>query len=56
MAYSRWILDQAIRCGLSVKLDHVVPLDGNSWYQSVVQQLKRPTISSYITDMVDQNY
>ena len=37
-----------LRCGLTVSSDEVIPMDGNSWYQSVVQQLKRPEIARYI--------
>ena len=48
MAYARWIVANATRCGLTVRSDEVIPMDGNSWYQSVVQQLKRPEIARYI--------
>ena len=41
-------LRNAQNCGLNVKLDDITPGDGNCWYISVVQQLRRPELLNFL--------
>ena len=42
------ILNNALRCGLRVRLDAETPGYGNCWYYAIVQQMRRPEISCLI--------
>ena len=42
------MLENALKAGMSVKLDATTPADGNCFYFAIVQQMKRPELRSHI--------